>query len=90
MDLRPRLGLGPAESGPAARIVVVRSEGSEEPRTAGLLVDSVREVLHVAEAEIRPAAGADSQGIVCGLCTRGDDFVSILDLDRVMEVHGDA
>jgi chemotaxis signal transduction protein len=50
------------------------------------MVDRVREVLRVPEEEIRPAAEADVD-TVSGLCRRGDEFVSMLDLDKVLDIE---
>jgi purine-binding chemotaxis protein CheW len=86
VDLRLRLGLAAVASDKATRIVVVQTDG--EGRIAGLLVDEVREVLRVPVAAIGDA-GADAHGIVGALCRHGDEFVSLVDLDRVLEL-GDA
>jgi purine-binding chemotaxis protein CheW len=84
LDLRRRLGLEPVAATRASRIVIVHGE---DGRVAGLLVDAVREVLSVAEDALRQAqAGA---AVVDALCVREDEFVSLVDLDRVLEVDGD-
>jgi purine-binding chemotaxis protein CheW len=84
VDLRRRLGLTPTEPGRRSRIIVVHgSDGS----IAGLLVDGVTEVLSVDESALRAAAG--DSGAVESLCVRDDEFVSLVDLDRVLEVDGD-
>jgi purine-binding chemotaxis protein CheW len=85
IDLRLKLGLPPAEITKATRIVVVQDE---ESRVAGLMVDEVREVLRISEDAIGATAG-EAQGLVSGLCTRGDEFVSLLDLERALEVRDD-
>jgi len=81
IDLRRRLGLGPADA--ARGRIVVAHDG--EGRIAGLLVDAVLEVTAVAEGELCAAPGG-SPGVVEGLVRRGGRFVSIVDLDRVMDV----
>lgn len=83
IDLRMRLGLPPTEIAKTTRIVVVHDA---EGNVAGLLVDAVREVLRVSSDEIGEAAAGDVQGLVSGLCARGEVFVSLLDLDRALEV----
>jgi hypothetical protein len=45
----------------------------------------VREVLRVTADAIRPAAAAEA-GWVSELCVRGEEFVSIVDLDRVLDL----
>jgi purine-binding chemotaxis protein CheW len=80
IDLRLRLRLHAAEVGRASRIVVVHgSEGG----VAGLLVDGVTEVLSVNEDERQPATASET-GHVEMLCVRGDRFISLIDLDRVL------
>ena len=82
IDLRLRLGLPPAAIAKANRIVVVQAD---DGRVAGVLVDDVREVLRVSESAIGSAAG-DAQGIVAALCTNGNEFVSIVEPGRLLEV----
>ena len=81
LDLRRRLGLPPAEPTRRSRVVVVHGD---EGRVAGLMVDAVREVVSVGEESLRPAPS--ESGAVADLCARGDAFVSVLDLDRVLDV----
>lgn len=82
LDLRRRLGLGASTPDRSNRIVVLHGDVD---RVAGLLVDSVSEVHRVPEEAILPAQGLDLAS-VGEICTRGDEFVSILDLDRVLGV----
>lgn len=85
VDMRRRLSAEPAEPTRRARIVVVQSE---DAGVAGLLVDGVREVLRVAADDLMSQAGADS-GMVAALCRRGGSFVSLIDLERVLDLHVD-
>jgi len=55
---------------------------------AGLLVDGVTEVLRLPEEAVRPAAAGESD-TVSALCEREGEFVSLLDLDRVMDLGGE-
>ena len=81
VDLRRRLGLEPTEPARRSRIIIVYGgDGS----IAGLLVDGVTEVLSVDESDLRAASG----DAVESLCVRGDEFVSLLDLNRVLEIDG--
>jgi purine-binding chemotaxis protein CheW len=85
VDLRLRLGLPAIETSRSTRIIVAHTED----RVAGLLVDAVTEVLRVKEETIGPVGGGEG-GAVAALCARGDDFVSMIDLDRVLDVDAAA
>jgi purine-binding chemotaxis protein CheW len=79
IDLRRRLGLAAASLGRDSRVVVVGGERG----AAGLLVDGVREVLFAGGADLlAPTAEARA---VEALYRRGDRFVSVLDLDRLLD-----
>jgi purine-binding chemotaxis protein CheW len=80
IDLRLRLRLRAAPNGRASRIIVAHSA---DGGVAGLLVDGVSEVLAVPEDALRPTASAEA-GNVETLCVRGDRFISLIDLDRVL------
>jgi purine-binding chemotaxis protein CheW len=82
IDLRRRLGLPPLEPDRRTRIIVIHGF---DGRVTGCMVDRVQEVLRVPEDALRPAAEADSKN-VSGLCKRGDRFVSMLDLDQVLDL----
>lgn len=85
IDFRRRLGLPEAENGPRARVLVVKSS---EGRVAGLLVDSVSQVMRVAEDAIGEPPAGDGSGLVSGLCVRGEDFVSVLHLEKALDFDG--
>jgi purine-binding chemotaxis protein CheW len=82
IDLRRRLGLAPTSPTRRSRIIVASNSAGE---VAGMLVDSVREVLRIPSEAIRPAAGSESSAVE-GLCAVGDQFVSMIELDRVLTV----
>ena len=84
IDLRRRLGSTPAEPTRSSRIVVVHGG---DGYIAGLLVDAVTEVLSVTEEALRRGAGEGE--MVEALCDRDGGFVSLLDLDRVLEIDGE-
>jgi purine-binding chemotaxis protein CheW len=86
IDLRRRLALPPVEPTRRSRIVVVRGDEAEGRGAAGMLVDAVREVLRVPQDAIRPSAHADP-GAVESICVRGDRFVSLIDLNRVLAIR---
>ena len=85
VDLRLRLGLPTAEVTRSSRIVVIHGD---DERVAGILVDAVNEVLRVTEDAILPAAAGDT-GTVDSLCVRGDQFVSLIDLERALDVDAE-
>ncbi len=80
IDLRHRLGFGLIEPSRRTRIIVIKTDDDE---VVGLLVDAVREVLRVSDEAIQPATGSDT-GVVKDLCAFGDEFVSIIELDRLL------
>lgn len=82
LDLRDRLGSVRSEPSRRSRIVVLR--GPDE-QVAGVLVDGVDEVDRMAETDLLPAPDSDSV-LVPSMYLRDGEFVSILDLDRVLEV----
>jgi purine-binding chemotaxis protein CheW len=81
VDLRSRLGLPKVAATRAHRIVVIHGD---EDGVAGLMVDAVKGVLRVRERELQPNQERDFRA-VAWLAPRGDGFVSVLDLDRVVE-----
>ena len=84
VDLRHRLGLETVEATRKTRIVIVHGAGG---RVAGVLVDSVQEVYSVPEASLSPATGEAE--VVESLCMRGEEFVSVVDLDRVLAIDAE-
>lgn len=86
IDLRRRIGMEPIEPDRRSRIIVVQAEDGS---TAGLLVDGVREVLRVQSETIRPNASSEA-GFVESICVRGEQFVSLINLQRVLEIDVDS
>jgi len=84
IDLGHRLGLGSIEQSRRTRIIVTKAFDDE---VVGLLVDAVREVLRVSADEIQPATGSDT-GVVNDLCKFRDEFVSMIELDRLLTLDG--
>ncbi|MFQ5418150.1 MAG: chemotaxis protein CheW [Myxococcota bacterium] len=82
IDLRRRLDLAPVEPVRSTRIIVVNSE---DGRIAGLLVDAVREVFRVSEDAIQAANSSETEAVEA-LCVRGDEFISLIDLDRILQI----
>ncbi len=82
VDLRRRLGLGASTPDRSNRIIVLHGDAD---RVTGLLVDSVSEVYRIADEEVLPAQGLDVAS-VSEVCPRGEEFVSILDVERALGV----
>ena len=87
IDLRLRLGLPPSnDENPRRRIVVLHGEDGQ---MTGLLVDRVSEVLRLRDEDLRPPTGRDA-GTVAALAPQGDRFVSVFDVDRVLDLGASA
>ncbi len=83
IDLRLRLGLAPSlAEGRRRRIVVLHGDDGQ---MTGLLVDRVSEVLRLRDEELRAPTGRDA-GTVVALAPQGDRFVSVFDVDRVLDL----
>lgn len=85
VDLRMRLGVQLAAPTKRSRIIVLHGDDN---RVTGVLVDAVREVLRVSEDDISEAT-ANQRGSVVELCRCGQEFVSIVDLDQVLDFDAD-
>jgi purine-binding chemotaxis protein CheW len=86
IDLRKRFGLPAEESTKEARIVVTEMDGS----TVGMLVDTVSEVLDVADEAIEPPSPivttVDS-GFITGIAKVDERLVILLDLEKVLSAE---
>ena len=82
VDLRMRLNLEVSEPTRKSRIIVLHAE---EEKIAGVVVDSVQEVLRISEAEISLATSTDI-GAVKELCVRDGQFVSIIDTEGLLDL----
>jgi purine-binding chemotaxis protein CheW len=82
VDLRVRLGL--PSTGPVRRTRIIVLHG-DSGRVTGLLVDEVTKVLRVPESDLRPAASNETD-VVYALYRREDEFISLMDVNRVLEI----
>ncbi|HEV8630134.1 MAG TPA: chemotaxis protein CheW, partial [Thermoanaerobaculia bacterium] len=86
VDLRVRLGMKPAESGPQSRIMVVHSHG----RLIGLLVDAVEQVVQIDRLVVERVPDdvmTEQSYYLLGVYHLGDDeLVILLDADKVLQV----
>jgi chemotaxis signal transduction protein len=78
--MRIRLNLEMGAPTRRSRIIVLHGD---DDRVTGIAVDSVQEVLRVNEEEI-DTVPTQSSSVVSELCKRGDEFVSIVDLDYML------
>ncbi len=85
LDVKPFLGLGPAERGGRSMILVVRVNG----RTGGILVDEICDVIRFAPSEVvaPPGAAPGMADCVTGVVKAGDALVALLDLERLFCVE---
>ncbi|MCP5057429.1 MAG: purine-binding chemotaxis protein CheW [bacterium] len=82
LDLAHLLGGVPSQPTPTSRIVVLHGD---EGDAVGLLVENVASVLRVSEDAFCDAPGSDTD-FVSGLCEADGEFVSILNLERVLDL----
>lgn len=86
-DLRTAIGLGSTEATATHVIVVV----DVEDKTAGLLVDSVSDIVDVPVSAVMPAPDLerDEHGLIEGLVLLDTEIVALLDLAAVIRDGGD-
>ena len=82
LDLCLRLGVQTREPTRTTRIIVLHGEHGS---VTGLLVDSVREVARVAEDAIQPSPSGESDAVEA-LCRQDGEFISLLNMDRVLDL----
>ena len=83
IDLRTRFGLAPGEHNLDSRVIVVRIG----QRTAGLLVDSARDVLRLDESSFQPPPDlveVQAAGFVKAVTTVASRLLLVVDVQRVI------
>ncbi len=83
VDLRSRFGLAPGDRGLDTRVIVVRVG----QRTAGLLVDSARDVLRLDESSFQPPPDlveVQAAGFVKAVTTVANRLLLVVDVPRVI------
>jgi purine-binding chemotaxis protein CheW len=86
VDLRQCLEMSKTVTTRNTRIVVVEVALDGEPTIIGALTDSVEEVIDFDPSQIQPAPRIGSQicvDFIKGMGKRDNDFIMILDVDRV-------
>lgn len=88
VDLRCKFGLPAVADTVHTRIVVLEIEIDGAPCVVGGQADSVHDVIELEAGQIDPPPNLASRWraeIVRGMAHRGDDFIMILDVDRVFD-----
>lgn len=87
VDLRTKLGLPPEAPTPATRIILLNIPTGERTMRVGFVADRVFEVTELDRAEMEPApevGGRWRSTYIAGIGRRGDAFVVVFDLARLM------
>jgi purine-binding chemotaxis protein CheW len=88
LDMRAKFGLPPAAARRENCIITVMAQGAKGGQLVGILVDSVSEVVKVADEELEalPDLGAGaSLDFVVGLAKAQGRVTILLDIDRVVQ-----
>ena len=83
IDTRMRFGLPAREPDNASRIVVIEAGD----QVAGILVDSVAEVINVSESEVDTAPNVgneESSRYIHGVVSRGEQLLILVDVDKLL------
>lgn len=91
VDLRLKFGLPPAADTVNSRIVVLELELDGETTVVGGIADSVHEVIELEPEQINPPPRIAMRWrteLIQGMGKRGDEFIIILDINRVFTSAG--
>jgi purine-binding chemotaxis protein CheW len=86
VDLRLKFGLSQTERTVDTCVIIAEVDIDGEPTVLGVLADSVQEVIELDEANILPAPRMGTRidtSVIRGMGKRDEEFVIILDIDRV-------
>ena len=90
VDLRIKLGLPENNITVDTNIIVLNIEKEGETIMLGILIDAVREVLEFKTEEISPSPAIGTKynsGFIKGLWRVDENFIMILDIDKVFSVE---
>jgi purine-binding chemotaxis protein CheW len=93
VDLRLKFGLPPTADTIHSRIVVLELELDDEVTVVGGIADSVHEVIELEPGQINPPPRIAMRwrtDLIQGMGKRGDEFIIILDINRVFASSGTA
>ncbi|OPZ60215.1 MAG: Chemotaxis protein CheW [Deltaproteobacteria bacterium ADurb.Bin510] len=91
VDLNLKFGHGLTTETVHTRIIIGEVTVSGELTTLGVIADAVQEVMELDEREIEPSPRIGTSldtGFLKGMGRREDDFVMILDIDKVFATDG--
>jgi purine-binding chemotaxis protein CheW len=83
VEIRTRMGLGPAEITPKSRVIVV----AVHDRTLGILVDGVSQVIKVPAKSVAPAPDevlSSNADYITGVARWNSRLIILLDLEKVL------
>ncbi len=90
VDLRLKFGLSRTEQTVNTCIIIVEVDVDGEATVLGALADSVQEVFDLEPDQIEPAPSLGSRiktEFIAGMGKHGDEFIIILDIDKVFSVE---
>lgn len=87
IDIKTCLGMHNSEPDQHSRVIILNEDG----RDIGILVDRVREVIHVTHSQIEPAPKdftMISDQYIGGICKTDEQLVIVLKLDKMLRSRG--
>ena len=90
IDTKVKFGLSPIEFSVDTCIIVIEIKVEGEILQIGTLVDSVLEVIEVAQSDIQPSPSIEAKyrlDFISGMIRRDEDFIMLLDLDEVFSIQ---
>lgn len=89
IDLAARFGRAPATIARRTCIVIIEMDNDGEKQDVGVIVDSVSEVMDIAQSAIQPAPAFGAKiraDFIEGMAELNDRFIIILNVDRVLSL----
>ena len=86
VDMRQKFGMSATEKQVNTCIIIIEVTVDQETTVLGSMADSVREVLDLEQDQIEPPPRIGTRlnvDIIRGMGKQGDEFVMILDIDRI-------
>lgn len=90
VDMRRKFGMPKTEDTINTCIIILEIESENEVSLMGALVDAVREVIEIRSEDIQPApkmGTAVSPSFIKGMGRQGDEFVIILDIQKLFSIQ---